>query len=276
MMRHDLSLRAKTSLANVCLKTWRKRSNPSTSLSSRNVKRTSLMTTPVYFDLVPGKTINEKGVKSVLIRTTGNEKRHFTVVLTVSANGDVLPPMIIFKGRWALKFDFPKDWIVTVQEKGWTQTWRKRSNPSTSLSSRNVKRTSLMTTPVYFDLVPGKTINEKGVKSVLIRTTGNEKRHFTVVLTVSANGDVLPPMIIFKGRWALKFDFPKDWIVTVQEKGWMDGELMLRWIRDIYLKFTKKGISLLVLDSLFVYKSFLKSGTSLRVATLGQKKNLRL
>ena len=104
-------------------------------------------------------------------------------------------------------------------------------------------------TPVYFDLVPGKTVNEKGAKSVLIRRTGNEKRHFTVVLAVSANGHVLPPMIIFKGKRALKFDFPKDWIVTVQEKGWMDGELMLRWIRDIYLKFTKKDRSLLVLDS---------------------------
>ena len=88
-------------------------------------------------------------------------------------------------------------------------------------------------TPVYFDLVPGKTVNEKGAKSVLIQTTGNEKRHYMVVLAVSANGDVLPPMIIFKGKWALKFDFPK----------------VLRWICDIYLKFTKKDRSLLVLDS---------------------------
>lgn len=104
-------------------------------------------------------------------------------------------------------------------------------------------------TPVYFDLVPGKTVNEKGAKSVLVRTTGNEKRHFTVVLAVSANGDVLPPMVIFKGKRELKFDFPKDWVVTVQEKGWMDGELMLRWIKDIYLKFTKKDRSMLVLDS---------------------------
>ena len=37
--------------------------------------------------------------------------------------------------------------------------------------------------------------------------------------------------------------------MTVQEKGWMEEKLMIRWIKDIYLKYTKKGRSLLVLDS---------------------------
>ena len=64
--------------------------------------------TAVYFDLVRGKTVSEKGAKSVLIQTTGNEKRHFTVVLAVRANSDLLPPMIIFKGKWALELIFPK------------------------------------------------------------------------------------------------------------------------------------------------------------------------
>ena len=54
------------------------------------------------------------------------------------------------------------------------------------------------------------------------------KRHFTVVLAVGANGDVLLPMIIFKGKQALKFDFSKDWIVNCPREGCMDGELMLR------------------------------------------------
>lgn len=100
---------------------------------------------------------------------------------------------------------------------------------------------------MYFDLLPGKTVHKKGEKNVLIRTTGSEKRHCTVVLTVAANGEVLPPMIIVKGKRALKFDVPSGWIVTVQEKGWMDENLMLRC--DIYLKYTKKDRSLLVLDS---------------------------
>ena len=104
-------------------------------------------------------------------------------------------------------------------------------------------------TPVYFDLQPSKTINKCGEKSVLIRTTGSEKRHFTVVLAVAASGDMLPPMIIFKGKRDLNMSVPPGWIVTVQEKGWMDESLMLRWIRDLYLKYTKKDRSLLVMDS---------------------------
>ena len=56
-------------------------------------------------------------------------------------------------------------------------------------------------------------------------------------------------MIIFKGKRELKLDYPAGWIVTVQEKGWMNETLMLKWIKDIYLKYTMKKRSLLVLDS---------------------------
>ena len=127
MKRHDLSLRAKTSLAQRLPKDLEEKIESFHKFVVEKREEDefddnliiNMDETPVYFNLVPGKTVNEKGAKSVLIRTTGNEKRHFTVVLAVSANGDVLPPMIIFKGKRALKFDFPKDWIVTVQEKGW-------------------------------------------------------------------------------------------------------------------------------------------------------------
>lgn len=54
--------------------------------------------TPVYFDIVPGKTIERRGRKTVKVRTTGSEKRHITVVLAATASGLFLPPMIIFKG----------------------------------------------------------------------------------------------------------------------------------------------------------------------------------
>ena len=116
MKRHDLSLRAKTSFAQRLPKDLEEKieSFHKFVVEKREENEfddnliNDMDETPVYFDLVPGKTINEKGAKSVLIRTTGNEKRHYMVVLTVSANGDVLPPMIIFKGKQALKFDFPK------------------------------------------------------------------------------------------------------------------------------------------------------------------------
>ena len=54
---------------------------------------------PVYFDIhvVPEKTIEIEGKKMVKVRTTGSEKHHITVVLSCTASGDLLPPMIIFK-----------------------------------------------------------------------------------------------------------------------------------------------------------------------------------
>ena len=55
--------------------------------------------TPVYFDLVPSKVVDRVGMKSCIIRTTGAEKRHIIVTLTVTANGEKLPPFIIFKGK---------------------------------------------------------------------------------------------------------------------------------------------------------------------------------
>ena len=41
----------------------------------------------MYFDLVPGRTVKKNDVK---IRTTGADKKHLTLVLVVSAAGDVL------------------------------------------------------------------------------------------------------------------------------------------------------------------------------------------
>jgi hypothetical protein len=41
--------------------------------------------TPVWFDMAGNITVNNKGDKTIHIRTTGNDKNHFTVVLTCSA-----------------------------------------------------------------------------------------------------------------------------------------------------------------------------------------------
>ena len=53
--------------------------------------------TPVWFDMPCASTVNSKGEKTVLVKTTGHEKSRFTVVLACMANGVHLKPMIIFK-----------------------------------------------------------------------------------------------------------------------------------------------------------------------------------
>ena len=55
--------------------------------------------TPVYFDLVPSKTIDVRGKKSIRVHTTKSDKKHITAVLSCAATGDILPPMIILNNQ---------------------------------------------------------------------------------------------------------------------------------------------------------------------------------
>ena len=41
----------------------------------------------------------KKGDKECVVRSSGSEKKHLTVVLSASVDGKILPPMIIFKGK---------------------------------------------------------------------------------------------------------------------------------------------------------------------------------
>ena len=89
-------------------------------------------------------------------------------------------------------------------------------------------------TPVYFDLIPSKTIDKVGAKSCIIRSTGAEKRHVTVVLTVTADGSMLPHMVIFKGKCKLNLTAPQGVLLCVQEKAWMDEILMHEYLDHIW------------------------------------------
>ena len=119
-------------------------------------------------------------------------------------------------------------------------------------------------TPMWFDIVPQRSIAKKGSKSVVIRTSGSDKRHLTVVLAVTADGSILPPMIIFKGktnRTIKDLVVPTGFLVTAQEKAWVDEERMLMWLREIWIKYTEKkqeelqfARSFLTLDSFSAHK----------------------
>lgn len=96
-------------------------------------------------------------------------------------------------------------------------------------------------TPAYFDLVLSKVVSRKVAKDCCVITTGSEKRHVTVVLTVMADGWMLPPMVIFKGKRKLKLsNVPDGMLVTVQQKAWMDSELMQVYFNKIWHPFIKK------------------------------------
>lgn len=106
-------------------------------------------------------------------------------------------------------------------------------------------------TPVYMDMVPAKTIDKKGKKSIKVRTTKSEKCRVTAVLACTATGDMLPPMIIFKGTTtrSIRGIASNDAIISYQKKAWVDEGQMLKWIKEVWVKYTKKAPSLLFYDT---------------------------
>ena len=76
-------------------------------------------------------------------------------------------------------------------------------------------------TPMNFDMPSNQTVDIKGKKTIMIKTTVHEKTHFTVVLACTADGGKLPPMVIFKRKTMPKDKFPPGVVVHVHPKGWM-------------------------------------------------------
>lgn len=106
-------------------------------------------------------------------------------------------------------------------------------------------------TPVYLDMIPSRTVNKKGKRSILVRSTNSEKRRITAVMCCNAAGKFLPTLAIFKGKTlrALKGITPPHGIhVRAQKNAWIDKDLMLYWIQNIWKAFTKGRPSLLILD----------------------------
>ena len=93
--------------------------------------------------------------------------------------------------------------------------------------------------PAFFYMVPSKCIVANGTKECMVRTSGGEKKHLTVVLPATGDGKMLAPMIIFKGktdRTVSDLNIPAGFIVKTQEKAWMGDDLMKVWVEDIWIK----------------------------------------
>lgn len=79
-----------------------------------------------------------------------------------------------------------------------------------------------------------KTVDSKGAKTVLVKTTGHEKSTFTVVLACTADGAKLRPMIIFKRKTMPKIKFSVGVFVHVNEKDWMNEEKVKLWLENVW------------------------------------------
>ena len=78
---------------------------------------TNMDEVPLTFDIPVNRTVERTGTSAVSIQTTGNEKSSLTVVLGCQANGQKLPPTVIFKRRTLPKEKFPAGVIIKANPK---------------------------------------------------------------------------------------------------------------------------------------------------------------
>ena len=88
-------------------------------------------------------------------------------------------------------------------------------------------------TPVSFDMPAVQTVKSHGVKTVLLKITGNEKMRFTVVLSCLADGIKQKPMVIFHRKTMPKDKFCPGSLVHMHPRGWMDIDGVKLWIEKV-------------------------------------------
>mmetsp|Transcript_27973 Transcript_27973/g.61382 ORF Transcript_27973/g.61382 Transcript_27973/m.61382 type:complete len:457 (+) Transcript_27973:523-1893(+) len=109
------------------------------------------------------------------------------------------------------------------------------------------------------------TIDFRGAKTIKVRSSNGERRHFTVMLAVTADGGKLPPTIILKlkrfpkvlslkaGRTLESGDRFDGVVIMIQDKGWFDEQVMKKWVNKVWYRrpghIMAQRRSLLLLDS---------------------------
>jgi hypothetical protein len=114
-------------------------------------------------------------------------------------------------------------------------------------------------TPVYFAMSTKRTLEVVGKKTIHVRTSTNNNKRATVAVMITADGTVLPLMVIFKGKpngCIAKTEFvtdPAPHRYRRQKNAWMDKAVMLAWVDDILRPYIKTApddvIPLLILGS---------------------------
>lgn len=90
-----------------------------------------------------------------------------------------------------------------------------------------------------FQICPksNKVIGPRGEKNVYEIAKGSEKESITVAITVSANGTLLPPFLLFSYArlpGPLISNVPNEWAVGKSDKGWMTGESFYEYITNVF------------------------------------------
>ena len=92
--------------------------------------------------------------------------------------------------------------------------------------------------PCYFDMSSNKTYESTGTRNILVRSSGNEKTRFTVLLCAFANGNKMIPTIIFKNltKPPKECNGIKGAYIEAAKGGSVNEEQMLNWTKNVWFK----------------------------------------
>ena len=82
-----------------------------------------------------------------------------------------------------------------------------------------------------------------GARTVNGRTSTSQTIRATVAATVTASGEMLKPLVVFKGKPGARIEtrefptYPADNAYACQQTAWMDERVMLLWVRTILKPF---------------------------------------
>jgi hypothetical protein len=103
----------------------------------------------------------------------------------------------------------------------------------------------------------GLVLGCKGARGVVQKMPGN-KAWTSFIECISATGEAIPPLVIFKGKSVQQQWFPaqlkphEGWKFEASDNGWTSNDIALAWLRELFLKKTKpqdpKDYRLLIFD----------------------------
>lgn len=96
-----------------------------------------------------------------------------------------------------------------------------------------------------FALCPetGKVLGPRSYRYLSQIQSGNEKENFTVSITLNANGQVCPPVIVFPSIPPTKniVDLPQDWVLGKSESGCMKANVFFEYITNDFIKWVDRN-----------------------------------
>lgn len=110
-------------------------------------------------------------------------------------------------------------------------------------------------TAIFFDLSPDHTVDLIGSKRVSIIKNYAAKTRCTCVLTIRNNGDILDPIVIFKGKNLpnnLKNGISGINSIEMQDNAWMNQTIMEKYVDSLP---TSESFKLLIMDTFAVHKN---------------------